>query len=403
MIKREYLPTKSSKKNFLILIITLLTIYFLDNKFLASFFGSQVFMYIFKPSLWIGILILIWFYPRVRPSEKLRFRGFTNWWAFNFAIIYIVLTYMAGLVDGLGKSPYVHDPVTLASNLFAVGVAIVGRELIRNYLINTLTKKENYTLFILVALLMTITSFSVNRYMNIANFQEGVIFTAHYFAPEFSQNIFLSYLVFIGGPIPAIIYIGILHSVHWISPVLPDLKWITSAFIGVLYPLFALMIFEDMYNKESKKVKKSHDKEESPIGWIVTSMVSILIVWFAVGVFPIYPSVIATGSMEPMIYPGDVILVYKAQSMGDIEELKVGDIIQFKRDRILISHRIMEIKENEEGLLYKTKGDNNSGPDSDLVKPEDIKGKIVKVVPKIGVPTLLIKQDKKSRLEGIEF
>lgn len=403
MIKKDYLPTRSFNKKCSILVVLLLINYIFDNKYMASFLGSQVFMYIFKPILWIGLILIMWTLPRVKHYGKIRFNGFINWWAFNFAFIYIVITFISGLVDGLGKSPYGHDPITLVLNLFSVGVAIVGREFIRSYLINNLTKKENYILFILIALLMTIVSFSINRYININSFQESVIFIAEYFAPEFSKNILLTYLVFIGGPIPSIIYVGILEGVHWISPILPDLKWITTAFIGVLYPLFALLIFQNLYNNEAKKIKKSDGKEENPFGWIVTSIVSILIVWFAVGVFPIYPSVIATGSMEPMIYPGDVILIDKTQSMEDINELKVGDVIQFKRDTILISHRIMEIKETKEGLLYKTKGDNNSAYDSELVKPENIKGRIVKVVPKVGLPTLLIKQDKNSSLDGIEF
>lgn len=403
MIKHDYLPIKESKNKCVVLITLLILFYIFDNPLMASFLGSQIFMYIFKPSLWIGMIVLIWILPRIRPQGKLRFRGFTNWWALNFAFIYIVFIYMAGLIDGLGKSPYSKDPLTLVLNLFVIAVGVIARESLRSYIINSLTKKENYLLFILIALLMTITNFSINRYTGLSSFKNGVMFTAEYFAPQFSKNILLTYLVFIGGAIPAIIYELVLKGVHWTFPILPDLKWITTAFIGILYPLFALLIFQNIYNKETKQLKIKDDEKESPLGWIMTSIASILIVWFAVGVFPIYPSVIATGSMEPMIKPGDVILVDKAKDIEDINGLKVGDVIQFKRDDILISHRIIDIKESKQGIVYKTKGDNNSSSDSELVKPENIKGMIVKVVPKVGLPTLLIKQDKGSSLEGIEF
>ena len=90
--------------------------------------------------------------------------------------------------------------------------------------------------------------------------------------------------------------------------------------------------------------------------------------------------------------------------MKGVYNLKEGDVIQFKRDNILISHRITElVYDEEQGLLFRTKGDNNSSEDSELVKPQDLKGTIEYVVPKVGWPTLLIKSDKDIDLNIIEF
>ena len=157
------------------------------------------------------------------------------------------------------------------------------------------------------------------------------------------------------------------------------------------------------YLTEARLIKEREQDQEGPFGWMITSIFSIVIVWFAVGVFPVYPSVIATGSMEPMIKPGDVILVDKATDINDIYSLKVGDVIQFTRDNILISHRIIEIKEEENVKMFYTKGDNNSAVDFEPVHPEQVKGKIIKVIPKVGWPTLLIKTNKNIDLEGIVF
>ena len=163
------------------------------------------------------------------------------------------------------------------------------------------------------------------------------------------------------------------------------------------------MSIQSIYFEAAKELKKSEVKKESPLSWIITSILSIAIIWFSVGVFPIYPSVIATGSMQPEIDPGDVILVEKIKDMDGINELKIGDIIQFKRDSILISHRIIDISEGEEGINFKTKGDNNSSEDEELVKPENIKGKIVYSIPKVGLLTLLIKSEDGVPLEEVLF
>jgi len=244
---------------------------------------------------------------------------------------------------------------------------------------------------------MTASAIPLNKFLGLAGYEESVKFIAQFFAPEFSKNFFATYIAFLGGPIPAIIYMGTLQAFHWLSPILPNLKWITTALIGVLVPVFSLSIVQNMYLTEARLLKKSQVDNEGPLGWILTSLISIAIVWFAVGVFSIYPSVVATGSMEPMIKPGDVILVKKAATIEDINKLKEGDVIQFQRDSILISHRIIEIVQEDKKLQsYRTKGDNNTGADIDMLQPEQIKGEVVNVIPKIGWPTLLIKSDKES-------
>jgi signal peptidase len=161
---------------------------------------------------------------------------------------------------------------------------------------------------------------------------------------------------------------------------------------------------QGIYFKETRVFKKREEKKQRSFGWVVTCLISIFMVWFAVGVFPVYPSVIATGSMEPMIKPGDMILVRKILKEEEVSELKEGDIIQFKRGDILISHRIIKIVEDDKGKSFVTKGDNNSSVDSELVKPEYLKGKISYVVPKIGWLTLLVKQKQDNPIiHEVEF
>lgn len=402
--KAIYLPTKPSYNRCFILIGLMIFMYALDNSFIKIPVSSFILTYIIKPILWIGLAYIIWRFPRIRSRGKLKLKGLIYFWAFNFGVTYILISIIAGIIDGLGKSPYSHSPMGILTNIIFVGSGLVGREFFRSYLVNSFTKKENYFIFISVALLMTILNMSFNRYINIKSFQDLVKFTAQYLAPEFAENIFATYLVYLGGPLVSIIYLSIIEGFHWLSPILPDLKWITTALIGVLCPVFFLLSFQMIYANASKQIKARDNEEDSPLSWMVTSVLSIGIIWFAVGVFPIYPSVIATGSMEPMIKPGDVILVRKIVDMDGINNLKVDDVIQFRRDNILISHRIIDIFNDEkEGLGFKTKGDNNSGADTEIVRPEDVKGIIVHNVPKIGWPTLLIKSDKDIPLEDIVY
>lgn len=392
-------PTRFSKLRYLSVLILILFVYLLDNPAWQIEALNKYYYSLLKPLLWCGIALIIWFFPAVRPISKLRTRGSLNFWAFNLAVIMIVVQFVAGLIDGLGKSPYSHSLTGIASNLLLVGTVLIGREMARNYLVNSITRSENYRIFLFVALIMTVTSFPIVKYTDFKTYEELVKFIAQFLAPEFSKNLLATVLVFYGGTISSVLFMGTLEAYHWLSPILPDLKWITAALVGILTPVFLLSFIDIIYEDEAR-MHRRRDKEENPLSWIITALISIGMIWFAVGVFPIYPSVIATGSMIPMIQPGDIILVDKDI---DVNALSKGQVIQFRRDKILISHRVIEIVENDGVKSYKTQGDNNSGPDKELVKPEDVKGEIIKVVPKLGWPTLLLKSKKEIPVDQVQF
>lgn len=400
----KYSPTRISSKRITLLIILLLSIYFLENSRITNYVDSYIFSYVITPLLWVIVAIIVYKIPHMKTMGKLKHRSSLKFWTIYFGIIYVVITLLAGLIDGLGESPYSHTLKGILMNIAFVGSALVGREFIRSYLVNSFAKKESYFIFVLISLFMTITKFSINKYLSIVSLKELVQFLAEFMIPEFSHNFFATYLVFLCGPILSIIYLGIIEGFQWLSPILPDLTWITTALIGIVCPIFFQMTMQSIYLNTTKQIKKRDQNDESPVGWLFTSVISIGIIWFAVGVFPIYPSVIATGSMEPMIKPGDIILVKKIMDMDGINALREGDVIQFKRDSILISHRIIEVVDDDkEGIRFRTKGDNNSAVDSNLVEAQDVKGIIEYTIPKIGWPTLLIKSDKEIDLDDIVF
>jgi len=85
---------------------------------------------------------------------------------------------------------------------------------------------------------------------------------------------------------------------------------------------------------------------------------------------------------------GDIVIIAKVPA--DI--VKEGDIIQFRKDeRITVMHRVIEIQETEGAKFFITKGDANDEPDTDPVIPENVVGKHILTVPKIGWVAIVIK------------
>lgn len=93
------------------------------------------------------------------------------------------------------------------------------------------------------------------------------------------------------------------------------------------------------------------------------------------------PFITLSGSMETAISTGDLILVKEV----DPATLKVGDIIAYREDKeTVITHRIIELYEDEGQTKFVTKGDNNNTEDRNLVEFSQVEGKFQKRIPKLG-------------------
>ncbi len=119
-------------------------------------------------------------------------------------------------------------------------------------------------------------------------------------------------------------------------------------------------------------------------------------------------NVVVSGSMEPVFFRGDVVVIQKANFLGlhefNTSDLNVGDIVIYDATWFPepVIHRVIFKGTNPDGkLYYKTKGDNNPSPDPVVVYPQQIQAKVISfgknpgempfVIPKIGYITLWIR------------
>ncbi|MFB1082222.1 signal peptidase I [Jeotgalibacillus sp. JSM ZJ347] len=94
---------------------------------------------------------------------------------------------------------------------------------------------------------------------------------------------------------------------------------------------------------------------------------------------------VLSGSMEPTFRTGSVIQIKLTEKEGT--EYEPGDIITFQRDGILITHRIIEKIIHGDAVTYRTKGDNNDGPDIDAIPAGAVLGQYTGItIPWIGYP-----------------
>lgn len=96
------------------------------------------------------------------------------------------------------------------------------------------------------------------------------------------------------------------------------------------------------------------------------------------------PKIVTSGSMAPLLQPGDIVLAAPAQGL----ELEPGQVVVFDAPVGQVTHRL--VTRRPDGA-WVTRGDANAGLDLRAVPARDVTGVVRLVVPRLGLPSLWIR------------
>ena len=113
---------------------------------------------------------------------------------------------------------------------------------------------------------------------------------------------------------------------------------------------------------------------------VVVGLVALVTVPRAAGVTPL---TVLTGSMEPALTPGDVVLSDPLPPL----EVRPGDVVSFhdpSRHGELVTHRVEGMRRSGPVVRFVTKGDANSVSETWTVAADGRIGRATMTVPKVG-------------------
>ncbi|MDD2434738.1 MAG: signal peptidase I [Bacilli bacterium] len=384
------------KKLLFILMMIIIFIYLLAYQWFFRYYGDLI-SYVVNPLVWLGLSLISYLLLYERYTFK--YRKTISYIVISSSFIYIITYYALGLVTGYTNNPYLITISGIVINTFSILFVILYKEYLRYVLLMT-SNKYNYVYKIFIYLLFFLSDlnilFIIRQLINsVTTFNilgETVI-------PVLSINLFMMYLCQKGGYIVSSLYRLIIILPSLLIPIMPKVDWIIPALFNVLFPLFTYLVIEYMINKRNKKVPINVVEEFNPKNWILTFIIAIIIIMFGLGSFGVKPSVILTKSMEPSIKPGDLIIIQPI----NINEIKAGDIIQYKTNDYHVVHRVVRVLKDNDSILLVTKGDNNLSIDQLPVKEDQLLGKMKYHIPIIGYPSYLLHQIIGSKVVDIEI
>ena len=371
-------------KNITIAIIILMLIYGLLANLKLVFNINAIYLYIINPLFWITLAVFLKI-AIGKSYQKSRIKKEVIQYILIAVIIYILTYMISGLFITFGNNPYFTTVKGFLINLWIFGTVIISKEYIRYRLINNVYENDKKEIAILVSLIYIIIEIGLNKYINT---KITLLFAlkdiCQNFIPLIAKNVLYSYISMKSDWKPASIYELFTKLYLWLSPILPNAPWIMVAIIETTIPTILFFYIRYANSKNSEIKSRQEIENVNPKNSIPLVVLVILVIWFTIGVFPIKPIAVASGSMEKELYVGDVVIVKKCNA----NDIVNGDIIQYQMKGYTVIHRVIEKKQKNGEYYFTTKGDNNPSEDKESVKEEQVLGKVIFKVKYLGYPAI---------------
>ena len=337
---------------------------------------------------WILIAAYTFFCEKPNLHSKLKFTEFYLLLMLVCAVLYLISYFLIGTIDGFGLNIYDTSFLGIVKNILVLGSVVILKEFVRNYLINSVQKRFAVIFGVLIILIFTFTEVNLDTFSKLKTLEEWFSYISKNILPVLFFNIFMTFAAYILGFFGTAIYASLTKFPIWVVRILPNFRWITLLLVGALLPMMFTIVLRSISKKKATRGKRQEMKQASPYSWIATAVVAVVTVWFALGIFPVFPKAIVSNSMKPDISRGDIVLLQKV----DPNSLKEQDVILYALDNIQVFHRIIKIEYVQGVKQFTMKGDNNKYEDPKPVLGEQVIGKHIATIPFIGWPGILLQQ-----------
>ena len=334
-----------------------------------------------------GILFLVFLFLFPNKNHIRNYQKSLTQTVLILVISYYIIYYLLGLIIGFSYNFYDTSWSGIIYNSFVFILPLLLREEVRERFIRIHKKKSVY---LLITIIFIIYEMLCSTFFSFHDNEELLSNIFSIFIPCILENVLLTYLVSLAGIRTVYAYfIPALISKYFV-PILPDLDWFYRLLLQIVFYLCIYSVVSHEYLFKVLRRTPKAEKKQS-IVYLFSIGFVIVIGLFVAGFFKYQPVAVLTYSMVPAFTRGDVVVINK---LSDVEksELKKGDIIQYKRKDTMVIHRIIDIVDDNDERGYILQGDNNNSEDPFIVYDNQVVGKEVFSIPKLGYPSVWLSE-----------
>ena len=371
---------KKIKKSYIKLYgyLSFIFIIFLLNVFMSNILNS------YKLVLILILLVAIFQYFFVFEKSKKRYNKPVIYLLLSCSIVYLCLFYLSGLIIGFTKTGNYLNWYGLKTFIIPTILIIVLKEYLRYGI--SLKSEGNKALLIFAVITFVMMDISSVLAFYVKGVQDLFLLYALNLLPAISNNILCFYIVRKTNYKPSIVYMLIMNLYKYIIPIVPNPTEYIKSMIDFIVPLLFLIRLNKFFVGENDEYIERNYNKNIISNYAFPIILSAVLIYFISGYFKYYALTIGSGSMEPNIKVGDVVIV--KQKGYEVNDIQIGTVIVYRHNNVQIVHRVVDIVKSDNDYIFYTKGDNNDIKDSWYVEEKDIIGIATYKLPYIGLPTV---------------
>jgi signal peptidase len=281
----------------------------------------------------------------------------------------------------------VSNPKSVLVNIWAFGVVAFAIEYSRHGLMLMVRRRNIVWFGLVVAVILGVQQMNFGL-IPLNHGLDGFVKQAiSDFIPALLSSVLLTYLAITAGLPSMLVYRLGLVAATILPPIVPKYDWYMQGVSLILLAVCAYIAMDRTRQDRTTPTRHRYRHHPQRAYDIMAILLIIGLAMFMTGFFSYRPAAIASNSMEPVFSRGAMVIVKKDTNPLDVH---VGDIVQYRRESITVTHRVVEIDNAADGSgkkVFVTKGDNNPSKDP-LVAQSQLMGIVRARIPLIGYPTV---------------
>ncbi len=321
------------------------------------------------------------------------------------AIVFgVVMFVLLGIKLGFARNVYGYSFASIFRVFIPVVLIIIGEEILRGQLVDKGRGSRLAVIMTGATIYLTQMVIALPLY-DLSEAKNVFTFVVTLAGPAILQNVLLTFIAYRYDYRVNIIYRLIMELPTYLLPILPN----AGAYLPVIFEIGLMLILtiwlaglqwrhgkSERTNPRRVKIQRIESEQTKKAkralryaGLGIFVMVVVGYVALMSGLFKYHFLAIGSGSMEPNIARGDMVLVEKSDQYG---EMDVGEVLVYRYDNVIMVHRISDVNEQNGKRTFITKGDANNAEDKWVVEQDDIIGTAKGKIAMFGYPTLWLSE-----------
>ncbi|MCR5572448.1 MAG: signal peptidase I [Candidatus Saccharibacteria bacterium] len=368
-------------------------VYILEAIFGIAILIFALFLFTFSPSakgyylaIVLGVLAIVACCLLGYHRDKNYLKSYVSRIVISCIMLIAIVCYMLGLLLGFTRSSFTLEVGQIFGIVLPIILISVATEVFRYVVFHSYFRHlAHVVIFTTITIVMSIL-FTLNP-TSFVSAEATFITICTAFLPIIATEALCSYLSYRIGLQPALIYKLVARLYVYVLPILPNLGHFVYAVVALVLPTMVFLFTYNLNLTNRKKQKRIRHRNRIILtAPIVASL--LIIVSLVAGLFKHQIIAVASDSMIPTFARGDALIIEKC----DASVIKEGDILVFKHEGIIVTHRVIEIKQEDGHYQFTTQGDNHDQPDAFPSNESHVIGRVVIINKYIGFPTVWLSE-----------